>query len=184
MAEYYLMSQLPSLDGISENMPIPIDEERFLDLCDRYLSDQAKAEVQKITLVPSLTVEASPSALITAWNDAERDLRLALGKIRAEKMSKTFDTGNKTLSTELLRTATTAAEMESPLEAEKYLSQNRLNLLELLRPTDNFSEDFVNYYALRLKLLLRTRKFDTQLGETEYRNIYNSIVNGDRLEAI
>ncbi len=29
MAEYYLISQLPSLDGISENTPIPITEEQF-----------------------------------------------------------------------------------------------------------------------------------------------------------
>ena len=30
MAEYYLISQLPSLDGISEATPVPITEERFL----------------------------------------------------------------------------------------------------------------------------------------------------------
>lgn len=183
MAEYYLMSQLPSLDGIGENTPIPITEDRFLELCGRILGNKAKAELEKVTLSPALTVEDSPSALITAWNNGERDLRLALGKIRAEKMAKTFDSGNKMLPGDLIRTATTATEMESPMEAEKFLSHYRLNFLESLRPTDNFSEDFVYYYALRLKLLLRTRQFDTKLGETEYRNIYNSIMNGDKLEA-
>lgn len=184
MAEYYLISQLPSLDGISENAPIPITEERFLELCNRFLSKKAQNEMGKLTLVPPLTPEKSGSALIEAWNEGERSLRLALGKARAEKMKKTFDTGNKPLPIELTRTANAAVEMESPLEAENVLSRYRLDFLETLRPMDTFSEDFVFYYGLRLKLLLRMRQFDEKLGEAAYRNIYNSILNGDRLEAI
>ena len=40
MAEYYLISQLPSLDGISENTPLPITEERFTELCNRFLGEK------------------------------------------------------------------------------------------------------------------------------------------------
>ena len=39
MAEYYLISQLPSLDGLGDNMPVPITEERFTELCRRFLAD-------------------------------------------------------------------------------------------------------------------------------------------------
>lgn len=184
MAEYYLVSQLPSLDGISEATPIPITEERFLELCGRFLGKKAAVEITKLTLTPSLTAEKTTSSLIEAWNEGERNLRLALGKLRSEKMGKAFAPGNKNFPPELLRAAGTAVEMESPLEAESFLSHYRLSFLETLRPMDNFSEDFVYYYALKLKLLLRTRQFDTQLGEAAYRNIYNSIMNGDRLEAI
>ena len=35
---YYLMSQLPSLDGITEDKDMPITEDRFLELCSRYVS--------------------------------------------------------------------------------------------------------------------------------------------------
>lgn len=184
MAEYYLMSQLPSLDGIGENVPVPITEARFLELCGRFLSSKAKREVENITLIPSLTAEHSSSSLITAWNDGERTLRLALSKARAEKMAKQSDTDNVMFPVELVRTAVAAVEAESPLEAENFLFQYRLNFLESLRPTDIFSEEYVYYYALKLKLLLRARKFDTHLGETAYRNIYNSIMSGDKLEAI
>ena len=69
------------------------------------------------------------------------------------------------------------------MEAEKYLNRYRLEILETLRPMDNFSEDYIFYYGLRLKLILRIRQFDTKAGEEAYRNIYNSILNGDRLEA-
>jgi len=184
MAEYYLISQLPSLDGISEAAPIPITEERLLELCGRFLGKKAAAEIAKLTLTPALTAEKTTSSLIEAWNDGERDLRLALGKLRAEKMEKPFPQGNKNFPPELLRAAAAAVEMESPLEAECFLSHYRLSFLETLRPIDNFSEEFIYYYALRLKLLLRARQFDTQLGEAAYRNIYNSIMDGDRLEAI
>lgn len=185
MAEYYfLMSQLPSLDGISENMILPITEERFLELCHRFLSKKAQSEINKLSLIPSRNHEKSYSGLIEAWNEGERNLRLALAKVRAEKMNKLFDIENKPLSVKLMQTAHTAVEMESPLEAEKFLNRYRLEFLETLRPMDNFSEDAVFYYGLKLKLSLRIRQFDAGIGEAAYRNIYNSILNRDRLEAV
>lgn len=184
MAEYYLMSQLPSLDGISENTPLPITEERFLELCNRFLGKRAQSELKKLTLMPSKSYEKSSSALIENWNEGERNLRLALGKVRADKMKKPFDTENKSLPVSLMKAAGTAVEMESPLEAEKFLNLYRLEFLETLRPMDTFSEDFVFYYGLKLKLILRARQFDADIGEAAYKNIYNSIMNGDRLEAI
>ncbi len=184
MAEYYFISQLPSLDGISENMPVPITEDRFLELCERFLGKKAQSEIKKLSLTPSKEPEKSSSALIEAWNDGERNLRLALSKARADKMKKQFDLQNKQLPAELIKVANAALEIESPMEAEKFLSVHRLSFLESLRPMDSFSEDFIFYYALKLKLILRLRQFDTKLGQEAYRNIYNSILNGDRLEAM
>lgn len=184
MAEYYLISQLPSLEGISENTPMPITKERFLELCDRFLGKKAQNKIRKLTLVPPPFPEKSGSILIDAWNDGERNLRLALSKIRADKMKKSFDIKNTSFPVEIIKAASVAADMESPMEAEKFLSDYRLNFLETLRPIDAFSDDFVFYYGLKLKLILRIRQFDAKLGEAEYRNIYNSILNGDRLEAI
>ena len=183
MAEYYLISQLPSLDGISENTPLPITEERFTELCNRFLGKKSRENMKKLTLSPSGNIESSGSVLIDAWNESERNLRFALGKVRAEKMKKSFDTENRIFPLEYIKAASTAVEIENPLEAEKYLNGYRLEILETLRPMDNFSENYVLYYGLKLKLLLRIRQFDTKLGEKAYKNIYNSILNGDRLEA-
>jgi len=183
MADYYLISQLPSLDGLSENTDPPITEERFLELCKRFLGKKEQLEIEKLTLLPPKIYEKSSSALIEAWNEGERNLRFALGKARAEKMKKTFDTENRSFSPELIKAANTATEMENPLEAEKLLLKYRLDFLETLRPTDSFSKEFVCYYGLKLKLLARIRQFDAALGEAAYRDIYGSILNGDRLEA-
>lgn len=184
MALYYLMSQLPSLDGISENMPIPITEEKFLELCGNSLGKKAKDELEKLSLMPLKIPEKSSSNLIESWNDGERNLRLCLAKIRADKMNKPNEFENKTFPVALMQIAGIAAQMESPMDAEKFLNSYRLNFLETLRPMDNFSEDSLYYYWLKLKLLLRIRQFDKTSGETAYRNIYNSIIDGDSVEAV
>ena len=184
MAEYYLISQLPSLDGISEISPLPVTEKQFFELCSRFLSKKALAELNKITLIPSKNYEKSSSALIESWNEGERRLRLALAKLRADKMGKAFDTGTETFPVGLLQAVRTAVDIESPMEAEKFLNQYRLGFLEELRPTDSFSEEYVFYYALKLKLIERMRKFNSQSGEAAYRKIYDSIMSEDKTEVI
>lgn len=184
MAEYYLISQLPSLDGVGNGTPMPIDEEKFLDLCGRFLSKGAQDEIKKLTLMPPKTPEKSSSALLEKWYKGERELRFALAKVRAEKMNKSFDLQDNIISIEATKVANEAVEAGNPLEAENLLYNHRINFLESLRPMDNFSEDFVFYYGLKLKLIMQNRQFDTKLGQEAYRNIYHSIVNGEKLEEI
>ena len=182
MAEYYLIAQLPSLDCIDENSPLPITEERFLELTERFLGKKAWREMTRLTLVPKVDGEKSSSALVEAWNQGERNLRLAIAVARANKGKKKFTMGDIILPIELIKIANTAVEMKDPLEAEKYLNTHRLDFLETLRPADPFSEDFVFYYGLKLKLVSRLKQFDVEVGTSAYRNIYNSILGGDELE--
>lgn len=184
MAEYYLISQLPSLDGINENTPLPITSERFAELCKQFLGKKANAEFEKLTLAPPRNPEKTSSALIEEWNEGERKLRIALAKLRADKMNKHFEADNQSFPAGLLQAARNAVEIESPMEAEKFLNKYRLDFLETLRPMNSFSEEFVFYYGLKLKLIERIRKFDSESGEAAYRNIYDSIMNGDRSEVI
>lgn len=183
MAEYYLISQLPSLDGIEGSAPLPITEERFLELCDRFAGKKVRRELEHLTLVPSPEPQKTGFALIEAWNHGERSLRLALAKARAEQWKQPFEIKKDTLPMEWIKVANAAVELENPLEAEVFLLKHRLQFLETLRPMDAFSEEYLFYYGLKLKLLLRVRQFDTQRGKDEYRKLYNSILNGDRLEA-
>ncbi len=185
MAEYYLIAQLPSLDGMSADSPLPITEGQFSELCSRFLGKKVLVETESLTLLPPIDVESSKVPLIDAWNIRERDLRLALGKVRAEKMEKVFDLRGRKLPSELLKAANTAAEMESPMEAEIFLLKNRLDFLETLRPTDTFSNDYIYYYGLKLKLLERIKRFDAGAGEAAYKSIYKSIIQngGNMLEA-
>ena len=184
MAEYYLISQLPSLDGISENTPLPITQERFAELCAGLLGKKIQNELNKVSVTPSRNPQKTSSSLLEKWNVFERNLRLALAKLRAEKMNKQFDSEVQFFSAEIMQAARTAIEIESPMEAEKFLNRCRLDFLETLRPTDSFSEEFLFYYGLKLGLIERIRKFDAASGEAAYRNIYDSIMNKDRTEVI
>ena len=184
MAEYYLISQLPSLDSINENTPLPITSERFMELCQRFLNKKTFSELEKLTLLPPRNSEKSTSSLIKSWNDAERNLRLILAKTRAEKLNKQFDTQNQAFSPTLIQAARTAVEFDNPMEAEIFLNKYRLELLETLRPTDSFSVEYIFYYGMKLKLIERIKKFDTISGENAYRNIYSSIMNNERSEVI
>ena len=184
MAEYYLISQLPSLDGVGENTPMLVNEVQFLELCNRFLNKKALAELNKLTLIPSRNYEKSSSALIEKWNDSERTLRSVLAKLRADKMNRQTDDVSQSVSPVLLQTARTAVEIDNPMEAEKFLNKYRLDFLESLRPMDSFSEEFIYYYGLKLKLLERMRKFDLLSGENAYRKIYDSIMSEDKTEVI
>ncbi len=184
MSQYYLMAQLPSLDGVSDGAPLPITEERFGELCHRFLGKKSLAVLQELTLLPPRDGVPVGSPLVDGWNAGERQLRLALSVERGNKLKKTVDIGVQTLPAQLLQTARIAVETDDPLAAERFLNRHRLSFLESLRPLDAFSEDAVFYYALKLKLLLRLRQFDAGRGEAAYRNIYNSILDGEGQEAI
>ena len=150
MAEYYLISQLPSLDGLGENTPIPVTENQFFELCSRFLGKRALAELKNISLIPSRTYEKSSSALIEKWNEGERNLRLALAKLRADKMNKHFDEVMQSFPAGLLQAVHTAIEIESPMEAEKFLNRYRLEFLETLRPMDSFRKNLCSIIVLNL----------------------------------
>ena len=142
-------------------------------------------EVINLYNYQSLDIPNELKRFLDKWNNGERNLRLVLAKIRADKMNKNFDTDEaKSAPVELLQAAREAVEIENPLEAEKFLNKYRLEFLESLRPMDSFSEDFVFYYGLKLKLISRIKQFDLESGETAYKNIYGSIMNGERLEVI
>lgn len=183
MSQYYLMSQLPSLDGIGETAQLPITEERLCALCSQFLDKKSLKVFNSLTLTPAREQETTSSSLVDLWNQHERQLRLALAGVRANKMKKSFDTGAEAFPVQILQTAQTAADMEDPLAAEQYLNRFRLDFLEMLRPMDPFSENSVFYYGLKLKLISRIRQFDKAKGQNAYQNIYTSILRGGEQEA-
>ncbi len=179
MAEYYLISQLPSLDGITEGSPLPITEERFFELCCRHLGKKSLIDtLNSLTLLPERCSEKSRYPIVDAWNEGERVLRLALGKVRGERMKKSFDTENTFFSPKLLQAVSDACGSSDPMEAERLLAGIRLEFLESLRPADGFSDEYLLYYGLKLKLMERMRRFDTEVGKAAYKSIYTSVISG------
>ena len=184
MAEYYLISQLPSLDGLAENALLPVTQARFDELCGQLLNKKALAELAKITLNPPRDAEKTASAVVSQWLENERMLRLALAKLRADKMGKHFDCELQSFPANISQAARAAIEIENPMDAEKFLNRFRVELLDNLRPSDAFSLESVFWYSLKLKLLDRVCQFDTESGQAAYKNIYQSILNGENPEVV
>ncbi len=182
MNQYYLIAQLPSLDGITDSTPLPITEERFNELCMSSLGKKAASALTSLTLTPPREPETTGISIVDKWNNGERQLRLALGTVRAAKLKKNFEC-NEILPSELITTARLALDENDPLEAERFLDRYRMDFLESLRPTDSFSEEAVFYYGLKLKLIARIRNLSESRGRTAYRKIYNSILNKNEQEA-
>ncbi len=183
MNQYYLLSQLPALDGISDTAQLPITENRFLELCEQLLPQKMFVALKDINLVPPRNDIPTGYKFIDNWNAYERDLRLALATVRADKLGKAIEIGNKFISSEIIQIARIAVENENPLEAEVFLNGYRARVLEDLRPSDPFCEDTVFYYALKLKIMERIKLFDVQNGVEAYQDIYNSIMSKDKQEA-
>ncbi len=175
MNPYYLMAQLPSLDGIPDGAPLPITQERYEELCRRNLGKRAQAVLDRLTLIPPREKEKTGSPLLDAWNENERNLRRLLADVRSARRGLGAQVENAS-TTPQLSVIREAMALENPLEAELLLNGYRLRFLETLRPADAFSEETVFYYGLKLQLMLHIRRFDAEAGRAAYRAIYHSIL--------
>lgn len=178
MSQYYLMAQLPSLDGLDASAPLPITPEDFRELCTRFLDRRGLERLEKLSLTPAREEETTGSELLDAWNRNERQLRLALASLRAARMRKSFDIGAETIPAPVMQAAREAAEQEDPLTAEENLNRYRMDFLAQHSPMDGFCEDAVFHYGLKLYLMTRMRRFEEEKGRTAYRTIYDSILQG------
>ncbi len=180
MSLYYVVSQLPSLDGLQAGTPPPITEARFFELCEGSVSPRVVKALQGMSLCPPREKKETGYAFLDRWYEVERQLRLALGAVRANRQKKEFDLGWENIPASLMQAAKTAVEIDNPMVAEQYLNSQRFVALETLRPLDGFCEDAIFYYAVKLKLIWRIHQFDVEAGRTAYRNIYRSMIGGEK----
>lgn len=174
--QYYLLSQLPEFSVSDDKTVLPITYEYYYDLCSRFLNKNEMETLKSLSLEPSLEHSKTGSDFVDNWNYKERSLRLALAQIRALRMKKKFSVGTESIAPDAVLAARTASGMDSPLSAERYLNQYRLNVIESLRPLDGFSVDAVYRYGLRLQLASRMKRFDEAAGMTSYKKIYARIL--------
>ncbi|MCR4579630.1 MAG: DUF2764 domain-containing protein [Treponema sp.] len=179
MDYYYLVSQLPNISAAETKAALPLTGEQFRELAGRFISEDEKKILEKLSLVPPMELEATGSAFLDTWYEKERNLRCALAQIRAQKLKKDSIPLPPGCTADIVTAARTAVGMDSPLSAEQFLYDYRLRLLDDLRPLDAFSIDAVYAYGLRLILVERMRKFEVENGKTSYHKIYDTILSND-----
>ena len=176
MDYYYLVSQLPNISVTESKTALPLTSEAFIELCSRFLSEDEKLVLRNLSLVPPKEASSTGSAFLDTWYEKERYLRFALAQIRAQKMKKDAVSLPAGSTADIIQIARTAVGMDSPLSAEQFLYEYRIKLIDDLRPINGFSIDAIYAYGIKLMLVERMRKFDTENGKTSYHKIYDTIL--------
>jgi len=119
---------------------------------------------------------------IDNWREWERTLRLNLVRNRAIKLNRDIgDVSNLSSPPispkEAYVAASTAVSMEgNPLEREVFLDKARWAAIDTLTSYDNFNQNNVFAYYLKLLLLERRQAFNAEIGFAEYKSIYSEII--------
>ena len=188
---YYLVSQLPYL--VFGQIP-PMSSEAFKELARNLLTKEDAKLLDLLSLDPqppipdaegpsyAEKVKTSKSAFIDGWREWERVLRLNLAKQRALKLK--WDTADMVEApaspADAVTTAVKAvAVTDSPIEGENVLDRGRWNAIEELHAGDFFDRNTIFVYLLKLYILERNASFQTEIGFTEYKSLYASILNNE-----
>ncbi len=173
--QYYLVSQLPAIEN-TDAKTLPITEKYYRDLCSRFLDEKSRKIVENLSIEPPKKETRTGSDFLDKWNDCERCLRLALAQVRALRLKKDSDILPGSCTADIIQAAKTAVGMDSPLAAEEYLNEYRMETLKTISPLDIFSVDAVIAYGLKLLLAERMKKFDVETGKASYHKIYDEIL--------
>jgi hypothetical protein len=171
---YYLVAQLPSIPQAPA--PLPITSGAFEELCSRFFDPGSLAVLRGISLEPPAHPAPTGSFVVDSWNGMENSLRFALAQVRAQKLKRDFSAGAVQIHPEAAQAARTAAAMDNPLGAERFLNDFRSDFISRITPVDIFSTEAVYAYFLRLKLAERARKFNDEAGMASYRILYDQIL--------
>jgi len=164
---------------IGPEQKAPISTGAMLALSRSFLSARDYTGLLKSTLDGIGT-----SGICKAYGKWERSLRNDLVKLRAKKRN--LDANEHCRETppvyETTRIAAEAVMMDSPLKAELYLDKCRWLKIDELATGHFLDIEFIRSYRMKLLILERRSKFDTELGFKAYHNLYNRVLLASGLE--
>jgi hypothetical protein len=124
---------------------------------------------------------ASGCDFVDRWREWERTLRLNLARQRSVKTKRE---GAAPVEPPIHPADAVAAAVkaavatESPLEAELVLDKARWDAIEVLQGINYFDRNTIYAYLLKLILLERREAFKEEVGFSEYKSLYASILEG------
>lgn len=159
---YYLIASLPMLEF---GMKMPFSYDYFLTLCQEQLNRQDMALIKRASISPSEEIEDSFLTL-REWKRFDITLRNEIAKNRARKFAKDpaqYLRGEYSdpFIVSYVQWVTT---LDSPLEAERSLDQARWEKIEELGKWHYFDIDYLVTYALKLQILERWERMDSEKG--------------------
>ena len=147
-------------------MKMPISYEYFLSCCRQQLSTKDLETIKRTNIAPTEDSEDDCPTL-RQWKKFDITLRNELSRYRASKKSKdaaVYIRGEGYLDPFLATEAHWAINEASPLEAERFLDRFRWEKIEELEREHYFDIDYLIAYALKLQLLERWQRIDSEGG--------------------
>lgn len=170
---YYLAASLPLLEF---GMKMPILYEYFLSCCQEQLSIKDLETIKRTKIAPTEDQEDHCPTL-REWKKFDTTLRNELSRYRASKKSKdaaVYIRGEGYLDPILAIEAHWAINEESPLEAERFLDRFRWERIEELEKEHYFDIDYLIAYALKLQILERWQRIDSEGGMRVLQNLVSA----------
>lgn len=174
------MTQLPSI--AAGNAP-GITYKAFKELCSRLLNKKDAALLEVLSLVPERSDSKTGISIVDTFYQYERSLRLFLMQMRAKKLGRDVKTdfyefSGSSAASYARRHAQAAVNIDNPLEAELFLINAKLTMVDELSRRSLFDSQAVFAYAILLLLHERAAQFTVEAGRAEYKIIYDGILEG------
>ncbi|MBU1853168.1 MAG: DUF2764 domain-containing protein [Candidatus Omnitrophica bacterium] len=160
---YYLIASLPMLEF---GMKIPFSYRQFLLLCREHLSIADMEIIKRVRIEPCEDIEED-SLSLREWKEFDIALRNEIVRFRAGKKGLDpiqYIRGESYLEPYLAGLVQWATNQESPLEAELSLDRLRWERIDGLTRGHYFDIDYLIAYALKLQLLERWERINSEGG--------------------
>ena len=174
---YYFVASLPHLNYGDKP---PVSSAEFREQCQASLSKHDNALTRYCYYDAKLAVETikpTGSAFIDFLMLRERIVTLNLAKLRAERLNRPAPEEAPPDMPRAEALAKSAFEMDNPLDAELSMDRARWGVLDEMVGVNLFGVNTIYAYLLKLQLLERKQRFNTERGAAEYKNIYDTILN-------
>ena len=171
---YYLAAQLPYL---VYGQSAPMTSAAFKELAKDSMSSADARILDYCTLDPAFYSASTPSAFINRFREWEMSLRFNLAKNRSIKLKREGGTIEAPeYPADAAAAAKNALAIESPLDAELFLDKARWDVIDSFQGINTFSENAMYAYLFKLLLMERRAAFITELGFSEYKELYTAIL--------
>lgn len=161
MIDYFFIASLPMIDSETPP-PMPLDV--FVERCRERLPAPKLASIKAL-----LNDRPSSNPFVTAWRDADTQIRNTLVHLRAGRLKQepTDWTRPQRGSDLRLQEAVAAAfRQPDPWQREKALNALRHQLIDELQGPQAFGRHALLAYGLKLRLAWKRQRFDPEAGRT------------------
>jgi len=145
---------------------MPFSYDRFLSVCGEQLSPADMAVVGRTDIAPCENADDS-CLILEEWKSFDIALRNELARQRARRRGKdaaAYIRGEDYADPSVIGLAQWAVNRDSPIEAELALDRFRWGKLEEMRKGHYFDIGFLVTYALKLQILERWERIDSEGG--------------------